>query len=488
MWKHIQYLQFKHIWRSQRLGTGIAGRIFMIFFILYFGAIFLSMGLFYSEIMEESDVEENPIFLLHRYILYYLLADIVMRVIFQEVSEVKFRQMALLPIPKHKIITYILGGSVFSLFNLLPLVFIIPVAIRTLMPIYVELAAILWIIAIFLFLVFNNYLALQLKHFVSDKPYLYFVFAAIAGLIYFADSSGWVPLSSGFHAAMEDLLTSYWPVLILPIIVYSIFILVYKRMLGQAYISGNLKKSNFLERLDFSSLGERGFDGIVFQKNMQLIMRNKRLRTQMIFSMLFVLYGLFLYSNDRYGPTFLLFWGLYMTGIVVLSFAQYIWSYQGAYFELLVSLPMRIKDYVRAQYNFLILGCLLTGIPSMLYYFMNPDIPFINLAALLFNVGVNVPALLAASMYNKRKLETNTAGTFNMQGISGLQFVFIFAVLLIPIFIYLPFSLTGYPTLGLYVVGGIGLMGLLARPLWINGIVALFHEKKYGLTEGYRSN
>lgn len=484
----IQYLQFKQMFRSQRMGTGIAAKIFMGFFILYFGAIFLSLGFFYAEIMDESPIEGDIISNLHKYLFYYLIFELVMRVIFQEVSEVQYRHLSLQPIKKSKIVQFILFGSAISIFNLLPLFFVIPVGIKTLMPLYGVAPAIAWMVAVFLLLLFNNYIALQLKQLVSGNPMFYALIAGAAGLIYFVDSQSWLPISAQFDAGLRAVLVYTWPVIAYVGLALLAYFTVFKRMVSQAYVSGNLKKKqSFLEKLDFSGLSDRGFFGLVAQLNLQLMFRNKRIRTQVIFGAIFLLYGLYLYSDEKYGPTFLLFWGLYMTGIIVLSFAQYIWSYQGSYFELLNTMPMSIKKYLHAQYNFLILACLVTGIPSMLYYFMNPDIPKINLAALLFNIGVNIPILLAAAVYNKKKLEVNTAGTFNMQGISGAQFLFIFLVLLLPVFIYLPFSIFGFTDLGLLVVGGLGVSGLLFKPLIVKGLAALFKEKKYSLTEGYRS-
>ncbi len=489
MWKHIQYLQWKKTWRSQRMGTGIAARIFMGFFVFYFGAIFLALGMFFPEIAEETSEGVDTIFILHRYVFYYLLFELIMRVIFQEVSEVQFRQLSLLPINKSKIVHYILGGTGLSIFNLLPLVFIIPAAFSTIQPVYGWLAALLWLLSMVCLLLFNNYLALQIKHWVSSNPIYYLGLVGVVAGVFLVDYFEFLPLSVGFNELLKTVVQYYATVLLFAALSIGMYMLVFKRMLGQAYISGELKKSDsFFEKLNFDAIGDRGFFGLVAQLNLRLIFRNKRIRTQVIFGGLFLLYGLYLYSGDRYGPTFLLFWGLYMTGIIVLSFAQYIWSYQGDYFELVNTLPMPIKDYIRAQYNFLIVASVVTTVPSMLYYFMNPDIPKINLAAFFFNIGVNIPILLGAAVYNKKKLQTNTAGTFNMQGISGTQFLFIFVVLLLPIFIYLPFSFTGFQNTGLLVVGGLGLLGLLCRPLLIKGIAALFNEKKYGLTEGFRSN
>ena len=302
MWRHIQYLQFKRIWRSQRMGSGIAARIFMGFFIVYFGLLFLAMGVFFTEIAEESGLEGNPILILHKYFFYYLLIELIMRVIFQEVSEVSFRQMAVLPVKKAKVIRYILSGTVVSIFNLLPLLFLVPVAISTLYPAYGMTGTISWVLAAFCLLLFNNFLALQLKHVVSGNPLFYVAIVGVIGILYLVDTMGYMPLSTWFHEAMTTVLQLGLPALIFAGLAYAMYHVVFHRMKGQAYVSNAAEGSaSVLEKLDFSGIGESGFSGIVTELNLQLMFRNKRIRTQIIFGALFLLYGLFLYSGDRYG-------------------------------------------------------------------------------------------------------------------------------------------------------------------------------------------
>ena len=485
----FRFLQRKSLWRSQRVGTGVATRIMTGLFILYFGAIFLVMGLNFDKIIEEFDTTENPLQKLHQYLFYYLIFELVMRVVFQEVSEVKYRQLCLLPISKNSIIHHILKGTAISFFNVLPLFFMIPFAVKNLAPEYGWIAAICWLLAVCSLLLFNNYVALQIKHWIANNPLYYLIPAVSAGLIYVVDSQGWLEISSILDLGLMSILNYLVPLFIFLLLPIGAYKLVFKRMRTQAYITSNYQApTSIFEKLNFNRLGDRGFFGKVAQTNLRLMFRNKRTRTQVILGTLFLLYGLYLYSNDRNGPTQLLFWGLYMTGIMVLSFAQYIWSYQGSYTELLWTLPIPIKKYINAQYDFLILASLATTLPSMLYYFMNPDVPKINAAAFLFNIGINIPILLAAASYNKKKLDINTAGTFNMQGVNGMQFVFIFTVLLAPIFLYLPFSIFNYAELGLAVIGGLGIIGILLKPLSVRGIASLFSDNKYGLTEGYRSN
>jgi hypothetical protein len=483
------YLQRKSIWRSQRIGAGIAARIFMGFFILYFGAIFLAIGFFFEEFIDEMDADTDPMLVLHQYLLYYLLFELVMRVIFQEVSEVKYRQLALLPVKRTSIIHFILRGTAVSFFNILPLFFIIPFGIRTMAPDFGWLGTISWMFATIGLLLFNNYFALQIKHWVTKNTMLYIVPALVAGGIYLVDSQGLLPISEYFHSLMMAVLKYSAPALLIWALTAFMYTLVHRRMLSQAYVSGDLKTSKpFLESLNFDRLGDKGFFGVVAQLNLKLMFRNKRVRTQVIMGSLFLLYGLIIYNQDSTGRTMYLFWGLYMTGIIALSFAQYLWSYQGAYVELLWTLPIPLKKYLNAQYNFLIVACIATTLPSMLYYFLVPSVPMINGAAFLFNIGINIPFLMMASAYSKKKIDIASAGTFNMQGINGAQFLFVFIVLLAPLFIFAPFAIFKQHRLGYLILGILGIIGLLLKPLLIQSIAKLIQEKKYGLTEGFRSS
>lgn len=485
----FQYLNWKNTWRSQRMGTGIATKIIMGFLILYFGAVFAVLGIFFDKIIEDSPFAEQPMLGLHTILFYYLMFDLVIRIIFQEVSEVKFRQLCLLPISRSRIIYYILRSTVLSIFQLLPLFFIIPFTIKHLIPDYGIILSLCWIIAVCSMLLLNNFLALQIKHKISGNPLFYVVPILIVGLLYLVDARSWIPISDYVNHFFIRVLEHGFTCLIPVGVAYAMFRLVFRRMQKQAYISSDfLNRPNFMEQFSFGGLDNLGYFGLIAQLNLRLIFRNKRIRTQVLFSMIFLLYGLYLYRDGVYGPAFLLFWGLYMTGVIAMALAPYIWSYQGNYVELLFSLPISMKQYIRIQYNFLILVCLVTTIPSMFYYFMQPDVPKINGAAFLFNVGVNIPVLLLASTYNKKKLDINTAGTFNMQGISGMQFLFIFLVLVVPVFVFLPFSVFNRPDWGLSLLAIVGLFGLLLQPLIIRGIETLVKEKKYSLTEHFRSN
>lgn len=489
MGKHLIYLQWKQFWRSRRMGTTLATRAVMIFFSLYFALLFVGLGLVFNEMAEELFPDMEPMRLFNKYALYYLIFDLTARVMFQEVTDVKYRQLALLPIRKSSIVNYVLRTTMFSAFNLMPLLILIPVFVRTAIPAYGIGVAVLWLLALMLFLQFNNFLSLQLKRIVSKSPFYYAIIAALGAAIFFLDSQGYIPLSDYF-ASFMDLSRYAVPLAVALALVAGAYAAIFRWMRADAYISsGKKNKAGVLERLDVSGVGGESFFGNILQLNIQLVFRNKRLRMQFLMGLMILVFGGFLLSMEAYSaPPWKIFWGFYLTGVLPLSLAQYMWSFQAGYFELLHTMPFSLKKYINAQYTVYWLAAALTALPAMLYYFLDPALPKYFIACFLYVLGLLVPFLMLASCYNRRKMEINTSGSFNMQGISGQQFIFIFGVLLAPIFIFLPFYVWKNIDMGLMVLGVVGVLGIVCRPLFVNLITSTSKEKKYSLTEGFRSN
>lgn len=489
MGRHLIYLQWKQFWRSRRMGTTLATRGVMIFMTLYFSLLFIALGFVFNDMAAELHPEMEPIQLFNKYVLLYLIGDLIIRVMFQEVTDVKFRQLSLLPISKSGIVNYVLRTTMFSAFNLMPLLILIPVLIRTAIPAYGLGVGLVWLLAILAFLQFNNFLSLRLKQFVAKSPINYFAIAGIGSAIIFLDNQGYLPLSDYFSQFMESVVYAI-PLLVAISLAFGAYMLIFKQMRGQAYVtSGSTEKLALLERVDVSNIGGESFFGNVLQLNIQHVFRNKRLRTQFMMGLLMLCFGGFLLSMEAYSaPPWKIFWGFYLTGILPMTMAQYMWSYQASYYELLQTMPFSMKKYINAQYSVYWIASAITALPAMLYYFLDPALPKYFAACFLYVLGLLIPFLMLASCYNRRKMDISTSGSFNMQGVSGQQFVFIFGVLLAPIFIFLPFYVWQKIDMGLIVLGALGLVGILCRPLFLNLIVSTSKEKKYLLTEGFRSN
>ena len=72
---------------------------------------------------------------------------------------------------------------------------------------------------------------------------------------------------------------------------------------------------------------------------------------------------------------------------------------------------------------------------------MDVNLPLAFVACALFNLGVNSFVLMFSATYNVKRIELTKGAFFNYEGVGANQFVMLLPLLLIPIFIYLPFGI-----------------------------------------------
>jgi hypothetical protein len=91
------------------------------------------------------------------------------------------------------------------------------------------------------------------------------------------------------------------------------------------------------------------------------------------------------------------------------------------------------------------------------------------------------------AMLSKKRMDL-TASIFSTQGKGSTNFMTIIPVLIVPVVIFLLTENLLQRGMGLYVLGGMGIVGLLlTRPL-LGYVAAAFHRKKYTMREGFRES
>ena len=84
-------------------------------------------------------------------------------------------------------------------------------------------------------------------------------------------------------------------------------------------------------------------------------------------------------------------------------------------------------------------------------------------------------------------MDLSKGSAFNYQGIGGRHFVLMIPLLVIPILIYLPFSLLGQANIGFALIGALGVLGLLFREKLLDLITQRFIRKRHKMSEGFRN-
>ena len=202
----------------------------------------------------------------------------------------------------------------------------------------------------------------------------------------------------------------------------------------------------------------------------------------------FVLYGLMIYKD----PVMLkqtgmqMFVGVFMTGGMMLNYANYAFGYESGYFDALLTKNIDFARYIRVKYYISVLLATIFYILTIPYAYYGIRILMINTAMYIYNIGFLSYILLFFATFNKKRVDLNRGGMFNYQGIGAMNWLAFIPAFLFPFLIYFLFRVSGYPTAGIYFSAILGLTGLVfMRPL-LNIITRNFYKRKYIMAASFR--
>ena len=106
----------------------------------------------------------------------------------------------------------------------------------------------------------------------------------------------------------------------------------------------------------------------------------------------------------------------------------------------------------------------------------------------LYNIGVLSYLILYAATFSTKRMDMSKGAAFNYQGLGASHWLTILPFFLMPLLVYLPFSLLNYPYGGFIFIGVMGLLGLIFQKYFMQLIEKQFIKKKYGMASGFRQN
>jgi len=125
---HFISLQWKSFWRSASASSGVWVKIFTGFFALYFIGImsFGSIGAYYG-IKEKLCLD--PLTIINKFLIYWWVFDLVFRYTWQKMPVINIKPLLILPFRKNKIVSFALGKTILSFFNIIHGFFFIPFSV-----------------------------------------------------------------------------------------------------------------------------------------------------------------------------------------------------------------------------------------------------------------------------------------------------------------------------------------------------------------------
>ena len=480
--------QWKAATRSAAASKSVGIKIFMGFIFLILFLELIGGGFYLGSALAKNS--ENPIADLSRYGFYFFLAILMSRYMLQKLPTFMVRPYLTLPVKKNKLVNFILTKPLFNSLNILPLSFVLAITLG----LYKHLDAYtFWMIFAIVLVgdLFVNYLSIYIKRVQIKHEYVFYLFLATVAGSLLLDRFEIINLqaisSDVFMQAIHQPLWLLAGLLFFVMAYYLNFQLLYKHFTLEDFGKGDSNQRSSLENLNY--LDRFGKIGTFVLLELKMYVRNKRTRTMLYMVPFFILYGLIFYTNPAYREMngFLIFVGLFITGGFMMSFGLYFFAWESGHFDLMLTANNTFKDYIKAKYFLMLSTSTFIFLLSSFYIFFGIEILIINSACFLFNIGVNSLLLLYFATNNNKHMDLSKGSAFNYQGVGGRHFVLMIPLLVIPIFIYLPFGLMDQPNVGFALIGALGILGLLFREKMLDLVTRRFIRMRYIMSEGFRN-
>lgn len=483
--------QWTAFWRSRSKTGTIATQLIIGFFVLYIIGVSILVGYSMEDLIGELFPEQEVTAVFNGIILYYFVIEFLMRLQLQELPTLAIVPYLHLKISRQKIVTFLNLRALFSAFNILPILLFFPFSIMNITELYGNFACGMYLVAILSLSIFNNYAALYLKRLSIVNLWAVLagglLLAAMALLEYTKVFSISSVSNRVFHAiAIQPIIGIFFIVLAV-----GMFMLNARYLKHNLYIeelkSGEQRKSG----TDYPFLDRFGAAGMLAAIEIKLILRNKRPRSTAMKGLLFLCYGFLIYKQsaieqNQFG--LMLFAALFMTGNLIVIYGQFMFGWQSAEFDGILSGKTDMRIFFKAKFLLLTLSATLLTLVVSLYGLMSWKLLALQIAAYLYNVGIGTVLVLYFATRNSKGIDLSKGASFNWQGLSASSMLMSLPLLLLPYLIYLPIAFLVSPFWGLAALAIAGIAGLLSRSFWLSVLVNEFNKRKYEIASGFREH
>jgi hypothetical protein len=481
--------QWKSFWRSRSTGRNVAMQIFIGFIVLYLTAVAIFVGFSLDRILSESFPGRDVISIFFGFILYYYAFDIIIRFIMQDLPTLAVQPYLTQNIKRNKLVQFLNIRSLFSIFTLLPLFLFLPFITTVISTKYGAEVSLALVICILSLTFFNHFLVLFVKRKTILNQWWLIGFFVVILLVAAADYFQIFSLrnwSAGLFSAVIKI-----PGLCFIFIAFGIAALYNNsRFLRNNFYLENLEKSSGEKKsAEFSWLQKFGVYGDLMGLDLKLILRNKRPRSLMLISVIFLFYGYFFFKPENIQHNnlgILLLGSIFITGMFMVSYGKFLFAWQSNHFDGLMASNMNIKTYIKSKLILLTSFSTIAFLLSLLYGFISWKLVPILIAAWLFNIGIHSILTVFIGTLNYKAIDLSKGSSFNYEGTGAAQWLYSFMILIIGGIIYLPFALLINSWSGIAAIAIIGLISFLMQDWWLDKLTAQFENHKYKMLEGFR--
>jgi hypothetical protein len=460
----------------------------MGFFALYFMVSFLVLGVALYPALKEFFPDQDPFVMVNSFIFYWILGDLMIRFFFQKLPVMSVKPLLTLPIKRSSVVNFVLGKSMFSFFNFLPLFAIIPFSVTLLVKNYNPTSVFTWMFLMLIIAFIINFLNFIIESLSAETELSFLpiivVLTALFGLNHFEIINISGSLASGIIAITENPLLFLIPIGLLAIL----YILNFKILRQKLFLDHSLKtKIDKVSTANLDWTNKFGDIAPFMQLDLKLLWRNKRPKSAVWMLGLGLLYGLFFYPQPQFQNMVWLyaFVGIFVTGIFLINFGQFIPAWDSGYYKLLMSQNIKYEQYLKSKYTLMTLSVIILFVLSIPYVYFGWKILLAHFAAAVYNIGVNTYVILLGGSFNRKKIDLNQRAAFNFQGTGAVQWIIGIPLMILPMGIFSAVYFIFNFEVGIAVLVAIGLLGIVFHQKIMAFITKRYLDSKYKMIKAF---
>jgi len=486
MFKHFINLEWKSFFRSASFQTSLAIKILMGLGALYFISIFAGAGglLFFG--LEKAGLE--PLQTVNQYLIYYMVVDLLARYFLQKMPIINIKQLLLLPFEKSKIVKFGFGKTALSFFNLVHPFFFIPFSVVLLAQGYDPLGVICWHLGIMCLIYFNNFLNVILNDVTGLIVAVAAIFGGFAAMQYYEIFD----ITQYTGAFFQGMYETYW-MWLLPLLAAAIIIkIAYDYFIKLLYLDAGLaSKAQVASTENLDWLDRFGKLSTFLKNDIKLIKRNKRSKTAVIMSVVFLFYGLLFFTGavETYDNNFMkIFAGIFVSGGFLFSFGQFVPSWDSSYYSLMMTQNLSYREYLDSKWWLIVIATCVSVILALPYFYFGWQAYAAVLVGGIFNIGVNSHVVLLGGAYIKTPIDltSNKKAFGDKQAFNMKTMLLSIPKLLLPIIVYAIGHLIVGPWLGYVLVALAGVLGFAFKNAVFKKIEKIYKTEKYSTLQAYK--
>ena len=406
-------------------------------------------------------------------LLLALGALTVGRVLFQEIPTRGAEAFLVLPVPRERVARAVTGRALLTVFNLAPLAFAVPFAMRTVRGASGEVAAAGFFLGVAALVAVSHFAVVVWKTRLGAAPgqTVAVVGAALAVTAAIAFALGGV---LGPNAGLCAVLTGG--------IAIALSVFAHRSVVASLYLDPPARATRAK-----AGRGPVGFERPGVRAFLDLdrhLMTRTRFPRGILLNAVAITLVVSAYAfvwNDA-APTALLL--LVSTGTLAISAGQFALPFASGHYDRLLTLPGALRAFVRAKLALVVGSTVVLGaLEAILATFLAPDAWAELAGAVLFCAGALAPVAVLGSTFAPKPLdvEDKFMASPRIQSLPPQILLAIVGTLAVAFFVFLG------PELGLAATAAVGALGVLGLPLWARMIEARLVRRRYAFAARFRS-